>query len=60
MGNLIRERNDPFITLLQRKREADAASGKGAVSAEEAAALARREAAKNRVAQRTAQGFGFL
>ncbi|GAX84401.1 hypothetical protein CEUSTIGMA_g11823.t1 [Chlamydomonas eustigma] len=43
----------------KRKREADAASGK-AVSAQEAEAMARREAARLRVAQRTAQGFGYL
>ncbi|GLC33440.1 hypothetical protein PLESTB_000075900 [Pleodorina starrii] len=35
-------------------------AAKGAVSAEEAEALARREAARQRVAQRTAAGFGYL
>ncbi|EFJ52233.1 hypothetical protein VOLCADRAFT_116255 [Volvox carteri f. nagariensis] len=35
-------------------------AAKGMMSAEEAEALARREAAKQRVAQRTAAGFGYL
>ncbi len=47
----------------KRKREEAAQGGKGgkggAVSAEEAEALARREAARQRVAQRTAAGFGY-
>ncbi|GIM07321.1 hypothetical protein Vretimale_11475 [Volvox reticuliferus] len=51
----------------KRKREEHQAKGggtsstkAGAVSAEEAEALARREAARQRVAQRTAAGFGYL
>lgn len=47
----------------KRKRDEAAQGGKGgkggAVSAEEAEALARREAARQRVAQRTAAGFGY-
>ena len=45
---------------VQRKREVQASAGRGTMTPEEAAALARREAARSRVAQRTAQGFGFL
>ena len=41
------------------KRKREEATKKG-MSAEEADALARREAARQRVAQRTASGFGYV